>query len=165
MIEKAYKEGKARSLGISNFFGDKLEELLAAAEVKPHVIQLETHPYHVYDEVMVRLGEYGTKLMGWYPLGHGDPELLHDPVITKLSDTYHKSTVQILLRWAVQRGFITIPGTKNRDHLLSNFDIFDFSLTDEDMAAVNALNGTRRYYTPSQDLESRYANMHLPFEG
>ncbi|MEF2774516.1 MAG: aldo/keto reductase [Megasphaera massiliensis] len=165
LIEKAYKEGKARSLGISNFFGDKLEELLAVAEVKPHVIQLETHPYHVYDEVMVRLGEYGTKLMGWYPLGHGDPELLHDPVITKLSDTYHKSTVQILLRWAVQRGFITIPGTKNREHLLSNFDIFDFSLTDEDMAAVNALNGTRRYYTPSQDLESRYANMHLPFEG
>ena len=102
---------------------------------------------------MVRLAEYGTKLMGWYPLGHGDPGLLHDPMITKLSDKYRKSTVQILLRWAVQRDFMTIPGTKNIDHLRSNFDIFDFSLTDEEMAAVNALNGTRRYYTPSEELE------------
>ena len=165
LIEKAYKEGKARSLGISNFFGDKLESLLSAADVKPQVIQLETHPYYVYDDVMVRLAEYGTKLMGWYPLGHGDPGLLHDPMITKLSDKYRKSTVQILLRWAVQRDFMTIPGTKNIDHLRSNFDIFDFSLTDEEMAAVNALNGTRRYYTPSEELETRYANMHLPFEG
>ena len=67
MIEKAYKEGKARSLGISNFFGDKLESLLSAADVKPQVIQLETHPYYVYDDVMVRLAEYGTKLMAGIP--------------------------------------------------------------------------------------------------
>ena len=163
-IEQAYHDGKARSLGISNFHGDKLEKLLAHADVKPHVIQLETHPYHVYDDIMARLAEYGTKLMGWYPLGHGDPELLRDPVFTALSDKYHKSTVQIILRWAVQRQFITIPGTKNPDHLRSNFDIFDFVLTDEEMAAVNGLNGTRQYYTVTPDLEARYANMHLPFE-
>lgn len=164
-IEQAYRDGKARSLGISNFQGDKLEKLLAHADVKPHVIQLETHPYHVYDDIMAGLAEYGTKLMGWYPLGHGDPELLRDPVFTALSDKYHKSTVQIILRWAVQRQFITIPGTKNPDHLRSNFDIFDFALTDEEMAVVNGLNGTRRYYTATPDLEARYANMHLPFEG
>lgn len=164
-IEQAYRDGKARSLGISNFQGDKLEKLLAHADVKPHVIQLETHPYHVYDDIMARLAEYGTKLMGWYPLGHGDPELLRDPVFTALSDKYHKSTVQIILRWAVQRQFITIPGTKNPDHLRSNFDIFDFALTDEEMAVVNGLNGTRQYYTATPDLEARYANMHLPFEG
>lgn len=164
-IEQAYRDGKARSLGISNFQGDKLEKLLAHADVKPHVIQLETHPYHVYDDIMARLAEYGTKLMGWYPLGHGDPELLRDPVFTALSDKYHKSTVQIILRWAVQRQFITIPGTKNPDHLRSNFDIFDFALTDEEMVVVNGLNGTRQYYTATPDLEARYANMHLPFEG
>lgn len=164
-IEQAYRDGKARSLGISNFQGDKLEKLLAHADVRPHVIQLETHPYHVYDDIMARLAEYGTKLMGWYPLGHGDPELLRDPVFTALSDKYHKSTVQIILRWAVQRQFITIPGTKNPDHLRSNFDIFDFALTDEEMVVVNGLNGTRQYYTATPDLEARYANMHLPFEG
>lgn len=163
-IEQAYRDGKARSLGISNFQGDKLEKLLAHADVKPHVIQLETHPYHVYDDIMARLAEYGTKLMGWYPLGHGDPELLRDPVFTALSDKYHKSTVQIILRWAVQRQFITIPGTKNPDHLRSNFDIFDFALTDKEMAVVNGLNGTCQYYTATPDLEARYANMHLPFE-
>ncbi|WP_298589706.1 aldo/keto reductase [uncultured Megasphaera sp.] len=163
-IEQAYHDGKARSLGISNFHGDKLEKLLAHADVKPHVIQLETHPYHVYDDIMARLAEYGTKLMGWYPLGHGDPELFRDPVFMALADKYHKSTVQIILRWAVQRQFITIPGTKNPEHLRSNFDIFDFALTDEEMAAVNGLNGTRQYYTATPDLEARYANMHLPFE-
>lgn len=163
-IEQAYRDGKARSLGISNFHGDKLEKLLAHADVKPHVIQLETHPYHVYDDIMARLAEYGTKLMGWYPLGHGDPELLRDPVFTALADKYHKSTVQIILRWAVQRQFITIPGTKNPDHLRSNFDIFDFALTEEEMASINGLNGTRQYYTATPDLEASYANMHLPFE-
>lgn len=163
-IEQAYRDGKARSLGISNFHGDKLEKLLAHADVKPHVIQLETHPYHVYDDIMARLAEYGTELMGWYPLGHGDPELLRDPVFTALADKYHKSTVQIILRWAVQRQFITIPGTKNPDHLRSNFDIFDFALTDEEMASINGLNGTRQYYTATPDLEERYAGMHLPFE-
>lgn len=163
-IEQAYRDGKARSLGISNFHGDKLEKLLAHADIKPHVIQLETHPYHVYDDIMARLAEYGTKLMGWYPLGHGDPELLRNPVFTVLADKYRKSTAQIILRWAVQRQFITIPGIKNPDHLCSNLDIFDFALTDEEMTAINGLNGTRQYYTATPDLEERYANMHLPFE-
>lgn len=163
-IEQAYRDGKVRSLGISNFHGDKLENLLAHADIKPQVIQLETHPYHVYDDIMARLNEYGTKLMGWYPLGHGDPELLRDPVFMALADKYHKSTIQIILRWAVQRQFITIPGTKNPDHLRSNFDIFDFTLTDEEMAAINGLNGTHQYYTATPEMENRYANMHLPFE-
>ena len=163
-IEQAYRDGMARSLGISNFQGDKLEKLLAHADIKPQVIQLETHPYHVYDDIMTRLKGFGTKLMGWYPLGHGDPELLRDPVFTALADKYHKSPIQIILRWAVQRQFITIPGTKNPDHLRSNFDIFDFALTDEEMTAINGLNGTRQYYTATADLEERYANMHLPFE-
>ena len=123
-IETAYKAGKARSLGISNFHGEKLERLLAEAEVKPHVIQLETHPYHIDHAVMKRLASYGTRLMGWYPLGHGDTTLLEEPIFLELADKYRKSTVQIILRWAVQRGFITIPGTKNLDHIRANFDIY-----------------------------------------
>ncbi len=163
-IETAYKAGKARSLGISNFHGEKLERLLAEAEVKPHVIQLETHPYHIDHAVMKRLASYGTKLMGWYPLGHGDTTLLEEPIFLELADKYRKSTVQIILRWAVQRGFITIPGTKNPDHIRANFDIFDFVLTEAEMAEIAKLDGKKRYYTPDDATEEKYASMQLSFE-
>ena len=163
-IETAYKAGKARSLGISNFHGEKLERLLAEAEVKPHVIQLETHPYHIDHAVMKRLASYGTRLMGWYPLGHGDTTLLEEPIFLELADKYRKSTVQIILRWAVQRGFITIPGTKNPDHIRANFDIFDFALTEAEMAEIAKLDGKKRYYTPDDATEEKYASMQLSFE-
>ena len=163
-IERAYQAGKARSLGISNIHGEKLERLLAAAEVKPHVIQLETHPYCIQHETLDRLKEYGTKLMGWYPLGHGDKGLLQEPVFTELAAKYHKSAAQIILRWAVQKGFITIPGTKNPDHLRANIDLFDFALTPDEMAEIAVLDGKKRYYTPDEAQEELYASMHLPFE-
>lgn len=163
-IETAYKAGKARSLGISNFHGEKLESLLAEAEVKPHVIQLETHPYHIDHAVMKRLASYGTRLMGWYPLGHGDTTLLEEPIFLELADKYRKSTVQIILRWAVQRGFITIPGTKNPDHIRANSDIFDFVLTEAEMAEIAKLDGKKRYYTPDDATEEKYASMQLSFE-
>ena len=163
-IERAYQAGKARSLGISNIHGEKLEKLLEAAEVKPQVIQLETHPYCIQHETLDRLKEYGTKLMGWYPLGHGDKELLQEPVFGKLAAKYQKSTVQIVLRWAVQMGFITIPGTKNLDHLRANIDLFDFTLTPDEMAEIAMLDGKKRYYTADAAQEEKYASMHLPFE-
>lgn len=163
-IERAYQAGKARSLGISNFHGEKLEKLLEAAEVKPQVIQLETHPYCIQHETLDRLKEYGTKLMGWYPLGHGDKGLLQEPVFTELAAKYHKSAAQIILRWAVQMGFITIPGTKNPDHLRANIDLFDFALTPDEMAEIAMLDGKKRYYTADAAQEEKYASMHLPFE-
>ncbi len=163
-LEKAYREGKAKSIGISNFHDAKLEKLLAAAEIKPHVIQLETHPYFAHHAQMDRLEEYGTKLMGWYPLGHGDGKLLHEKVFENLAVKYHKSTVQIILRWAVQYGVMTIPGSKNAEHLRSNFDIFDFALTDDEMREIAKLDGRKRYYHADDAMEERYASMHLSIE-
>lgn len=165
MIEKAYKDGKARSLGISNMNGEKLERLLAAAEIKPHVIQLEAHPYCTEKEIMGRLEEYGTRLMGWYPLGHGDPGLVKEEVFSRLADKYHKSSAQIVLRWATQMEFITIPGSKNPDHIRDNFNLFDITLTDEEMAEIAKLDGTKKYYDPDEETVEKYASMHLPFEG
>lgn len=162
--EKAYQEGKARALGISNFQGKKLETLLAESEIKPHVIQLETHPYFINHEVMDRLSPYGTRLMGWYPLGHGDSSLIREPVFAALADKYHRSEVQIILRWAVEKGFITIPGTKNPDHIRANLDIFDFRLTEEEVKETGKLEGTKKYYTATEEMEEKYASMHLPFE-
>ncbi|MBQ7433606.1 MAG: aldo/keto reductase [Lachnospiraceae bacterium] len=164
-LEKAYKDGEAKSLGISNFHDEKLEKLLTEADIKPHVIQLEVHPYCTEKEIMGRLAEYGTKLMGWYPLGHGDPDLVKEEIFTKLADKYHKSNAQIVLRWHVQMGFLTIPGSKNPDHIRDNADIFDFTLTDEEMAEIAKLDGTKKYYHADDAQEEKYATMHLPFEG
>ena len=164
-LEKAYKEGKAKSLGISNFHDEKLETLLAEAEVMPHVIQLEAHPYCTEDVIMRRLSEYGTKLMGWYPLGHGDPVLVKEEIFSRLADKYHKSNAQIVLRWHTQMGFITIPGSKNPDHIRDNGNIFDFTLTDEEMAEIARLDGTKKYYVADEEAVAKYAEMHLPFEG
>ncbi len=164
LIEKAYREGKAKSLGISNFHGDKLERLLASAAIKPHVIQLELHPYCTEKAIMERLQEYGTKLMGWYPLGHGDAGLVKEPIFERLSEKYRKSPAQVILRWHTQMGFITIPGSKTPDHIRDNFNIFDFALTDEEMAEIAGLDGTKKYYEPDNATEEKYATMHLPFE-
>ncbi len=164
-LEEAFKAGKARSLGISNMNGEKLERLLAEAIIMPHVIQLEAHPYCTEQEIMGRLAEYGTRMMGWYPLGHGDPGLLREEVFTKLSDKYHKSSAQIVLRWHTQKGFMTIPGSRNPDHIRDNADIFDFTLTEEEMAEIAKLDGTKKYYIPDEAQVERYAEMHLPFEG
>ena len=165
MLEKAYKDGKARSLGISNFEGEKLEKLLADSEIKPHVIQMEAHPYCTEKEIRDRLAEYGTATMGWYPLGHGDRGLVNEEVFTKLADKYRKSNAQIVLRWHTQMGFITIPGSRNPDHIRDNGDIFDFSLTEEEMAEIAKLDGTKKYYHADEEQVEKYATMHLPFEG
>ena len=165
MLEKAYKDGKAKSLGISNFEGEKLEKLLADSEIKPHVIQMEAHPYCTEKEIRDRLAEYGTATMGWYPLGHGDRGLVNEEVFTKLADKYRKSNAQIVLRWHTQMGFITIPGSKNPDHIRDNGDIFDFSLTEEEMAEIAKLDGTKKYYHADEKQVEKYATMHLPFEG
>lgn len=164
LIEGAYKRGKARSLGISNFHDEKLERLLAAAEVAPHVIQLETHPYCIKHKVIDRLAVYGTKVMGWYPLGHGDPGLANEPVFASLAGKYGKSNAQIILRWHTQMGFLTIPGSKTPAHIASNADIFDFTLTDGEMAEIAKLDGKKEYYHATDEVEERYATFHLPFE-
>ena len=163
-LEKAYADGKARSLGISNMDGEKLEKLLATATVKPHIIQLEAHPYCTEKDIMGRLAEYGTRLMGWYPLGHGDPGLVREDIFSKLADKYRKSNAQIVLRWHTQMGFITIPGSRNPDHIRDNADIFDFTLTDDEMAEIAKLDGTKKYYVPDEATVEKYATMHLPFE-
>ena len=163
-LEKAYADGKARSLGISNMDGEKLEKLLAMATVKPHIIQLEAHPYCTEKDIMGRLAEYGTRLMGWYPLGHGDPGLVREDIFSKLADKYRKSNAQIVLRWHTQMGFITIPGSRNPDHIRDNADIFDFMLTDDEMAESAKLDGTKKYYVPDEVTVEKYATMRLPFE-
>jgi len=159
LLEKAYKAGKVKSIGISNFGGEKLATLLAECEIKPHVIQLEAHPYFTDSETLNTLAECGTRLMAWYPLGHGDTGLLNEPVLNELANKYGKSTAQIVLRWHVQNGTSVIPGSKNPNHIKENFNIFDFELTADEMAQINTLNKNTRYYNATPEMVERYAAM------
>ena len=164
LLEAACKAGKVKAIGISNFHDEKLEDLLAHAEIKPHVIQLESHPYYTDIKTMDRLKEYGTRMVAWYPLGHGDKALLNEPVFTELAKKYGKSNAQIILRWHVQRGTTVIPGSTNPDHIKANADIFDFELTADEMAAIEKINKNVRYYNPNPEQEAAYAGMKIDLD-
>lgn len=157
LLEKAYKEGKIKAIGISNFHDEKLEHLLTECEIKPHVIQLEEHPYFSDTKTLNMVKPYGVKLMAWYPLGHGDKALLEEPLFTALAEKYNKTTAQIILRWHVQNGTAVIPGSTNPVHIKENADIFDFSLTEAEMQQINSLNKNVRYYNSTPEMEEKYA--------
>ena len=163
-LEKAYKEGKIKAIGISNFHDEKLTKLLERAEIKPQVMQVGAHPYCPQTELKKTLKPYGTRIMAWYPLGHGDKSLIQEPIFTKLAEKYGKSNVQIILRWHIQEGNIVIPGSTNPTHIKSNADIFDFSLTDEEMAEIAKVNKNKRYYIPDDAKEEAYASMEMDFD-
>ena len=150
-LEKAYKEGKAKAIGISNFEGKYIAELEKEWEIAPQFIQVEAHPYFAQNELRQTLDKYGIKLMSWYPLGHGDRSLIEEPVFRKLGEKYGKSSAQVILRWHTQMGFVVIPGSRNVDHIRDNLDIMDFTLTDDEMAEIAKLNKGVRYYTRTDE--------------
>ena len=163
-LEKAYKEGKIKSIGISNFQGEKLKKLLDECEIKPHVIQMEAHPYYRDEETIAALAPCGCCVMAWYPLGHGDHALLEEPVVKELAEKYGKSTAQVILRWYTQVGNIVIPGSTNPEHIKANLDIFDFELTEEEMKQMAGLNKNVRYYYPDEEKLAAYVNMKIDLD-
>lgn len=164
LMEKAYKEGKARAIGISNFTMPQIEELLSVCEVKPTVLQTELHPYNQEPELKKFLNENDIVPQAWYPLGHGDKALGAEPLFFELGKKYGKTNQQIILRWHIQTGNIVIPGSKNPEHIKSNYDLFDFSLTDEEMARIAQINKNVRYYTSTPELLKQYAEMVPPVD-
>jgi len=162
-LEQAYRDGKIKAIGISNFQGEQLQTVLDQAEIKPQVIQAEAHPYFTEATVRATLAPYGTRLMAWFPLGHGDKQLVNEPIFSALAAKYHKSNAQIILRWHHQMGFITIPGSTNPAHIQANHDIFDFALTDEEMQKIASIKKDKRYYSASAADIAKYATMQLDF--
>ncbi len=160
-IEKAVKEGKVKAIGLSNFPDDMLKEAIDTMEIKPQTVQVEAHPYYPQTELKKILSENNMGLMAWYPLGHGDRSLMEEPIFTDLAAKYKKSNAQIILRWHIQSGNIIIPGSKNPAHIKDNFDIFDFALTDDEMAKIAGINKNVRYYTATPQLIEAYASMEL----
>lgn len=145
-MEKAVKTGKVRSIGISNFESERLEELCEAATIKPSVLQVECHPYYQQNTLKERIAKYGTVIESWYPIGHGDKGLIGEAIFTRLAEKYGKSNVQIILRWHIQAGNIVFPKTTNPQHMKDNFDIFDFELTADEMAEITALDNGKRFF-------------------
>ena len=164
LLEKAYRDGKAKSIGISNFEGKYLAELENKWEIVPQFIQVEAHPYFAQDELRVTLDKYGIRLMAWYPLGHGDRTLVEEPVFAELGKKYGKSAAQIILRWHTQMGFAVIPGSKNVAHIRDNLNILDFKLTDEEMAAIGKLNRGVRYYHRTDEQLAGFAAWQPEYE-
>lgn len=163
-MEKAYKEGKVRALGLSNFPQEKIAEVIDHAEIKPQLVTVECHPYFAQSDLREYLSQYGIVIEAWYPLGHGDKGLQEEPVFTKLAERYGKTAAQVILRWHVQMGTSIIPGSKNPAHIADNADIFDFELTDEEMAEVAKLDGTEKYYEATEEALAGYLAIKPDFD-
>ena len=164
LMEKAYKAGKVKAIGLSNFTAEQIKEILSVCEVKPTILQTEVHPYFQERELKDFLQKEGIVIQAWYPLGHGDKALLEETTFTKLAKKYGKSNAQIILRWHIQAGNVVIPGSKNPAHIRDNFDLFDFSLSEEEMADIEALNQDKRYYTSTPELLKKYVEMVPPVD-
>lgn len=159
LLEKAYKEGKVKAIGLSNFTEAQIEEIIDACEIKPAVLQTEVHPYAQAKELKKLLSKADMAIQAWYPLGHGDKALLEEPVFTSLAEKYKKTNAQIILRWHVQAGNIIIPGSKNPYHIKANLDLFDFALTREEMAEIEGLDQEKHYYTSTPEKLKQYETM------
>ena len=164
LMEKAYKEGKVRAIGLSNFTPEQVQEILDICEVKPAVLQTEVHPYSQEKELKAFLDKEGIVIQAWYPLGHGDKALIQEPLFTEFGKKYGKSNAQIILRWHIQAGNIVIPGSKNPAQNKDNFNLIDIALTDDEMAKITALDKQKRYYTSTPEMLKKYAEMVPPVD-
>ena len=152
-MEEAVANGKVRAIGLSNFPVHKIDEILEVATIKPAVLQVEINPYWNQHELKAALAKRGlsdTVFEGWYPLGHGDAALLAEPVFTELAAAHGKTPAQVILRWSYQEGNVTFPKTLNPAHMADNLNIFDFELTDDEMARINALPQRPYYEVPEE---------------
>lgn len=164
LLEKAYKEGKIKAIGISNLEGRYFDDVMEHVLIKPQVLQAERHPYYIGKEMQEKIKENNLKVMSWYPLGHGDKSLIEESIFKELGEKYVKTPAQIILRWHTQMGYIVIPGSKNVNHIKENFDIFDFTLTDEEMQKIEKLDTEKRYCDFTQEMFDGFAKMKPEYE-
>ena len=138
-IEKAVKEGKIKSIGLSNWYIKELKEFLPKINIMPALVQNEIHPYYQDTEVVEYIQSLGIAVQAWYPLGGRghQRELLNDSVLKEIAKKHNKSVAQIILRWHLQRGVIVIPGSSNRAHIIENTELYDFELSDDEMRRIS----------------------------
>jgi len=143
-LEKLYKDGRVRAIGVSNFKVHHLEEVIAKGEIVPMVNQVEYHPRFNQRELHDFCKKHGIQLEAWSPLMQGG--LLEEPILVELAKKYNKSTAQIIIRWDIQTGVVTIPKSVKPHRIAENKDVFDFELSEEDMDKISALNQDQRMF-------------------
>lgn len=147
-MERAVKNGKLHSIGLSNYYEpDDFDRVVRRTSIRPAVLQNETHPYHQSGEMKKYIARYGTVLESWFPLGgRGNTQtLFNDKTIQSIADAHGKSPAQVIIRWHLQAGNICIPGSANEDHIKEDYDVWDFALTDAEMAQMTALDKNMRF--------------------
>lgn len=146
-MEKAVEGGKIRSIGLSNWYVEELEDFLPQVTITPALIQNEIHPYYQENDVIPFIQDLGIVVQGWYPLGGRGytAELLGNEVISSIAESHGKSSAQIILRWNLQKGVVVIPGSSNPDHIQENTELFDFELTEDEMEQINALDRNEKH--------------------
>ncbi|MCD7923541.1 MAG: aldo/keto reductase [Bacteroides sp.] len=139
-MEEAYKTGKARAIGVSNFYPDRFVDLAEFCEIKPMVNQVETHVFNQQVEPQKIMERYGTHVMSWGPFAEGRNEFFTNTILKTIGEKYGKSVAQTALRFLIQRGIIVIPKSTRKERMIENFNVFDFALTDEDMQEIAGLD-------------------------
>ena len=139
-LEDMYDEGKLRAIGVSNFYPDRLVDIASFARIKPMVNQVETHPHNQQTEAKKWMDKYEIQHEAWAPFGEGRNGLFEDPVLNEIGAGYGKTAAQVILRWHIQRNTVVIPKSTHYDRMVQNIDVFDFKLTDEEMARIASLD-------------------------
>lgn len=139
-LEKAYKAGKLRAIGVSNFFPDHLIDLASNVEIVPMVNQVETHVFNQQREARKYMNEFGTRIMSWAPLAEGRNGLFNNSLLMQIGRKYGKTAAQVALRWLLQSGVIIIPKTTHKERMVENLNLFDFTLSDAEMKEIAALD-------------------------
>lgn len=165
-LEAAYKAGKLRAIGVSNFNEAEISQVIEQCDVMPAIVQMECHPYFPRTDMKPFLAERGIAVQSWYPLGgRGNTVILDEPVISELAAKYGKTPAQVIMRWQVQEGNVVIPGSKTPAHIAENIDVFDFELTDAEMAQISALDKGKPFYVRTDEALAGFAAWYPDVEG
>ncbi|MCS2893610.1 aldo/keto reductase [Parabacteroides faecis] len=152
-MEEAYKAGKARAIGVSNFYPDRLVDLAECCEIKPAVNQVETHVFNQQIEPQKIMDEYGIRVMSWGPFAEGKNDFFTNELLKTIGEKYGKSVAQVALRYLIQRDVIVIPKSTHKERMIENMDVFDFSLSEEDMQAITTLDQKKSLFLSHTDPE------------
>lgn len=153
-MEELYEEGRIRAIGVSNFAPDRMIDLILHNKITPAVDQIETHPFNQRIAMQGFLEENGVQIESWGPFAEGKNDIFTNPVLENIAARYGKSVAQVILRWMIQRGIVVIPKSVHPERIRENFDVFDFSLNQEDMAAIKSLDERRTLFIDHRDPET-----------
>lgn len=150
-MEELYKEGKLKAIGVSNFYPDRLVDLIKFNEIVPAVNQVETHPFNQQIDAQENMKKYGVQIESWGPFAEGKNNLFTNEVLKTIGEKYNKSVAQVVLRFLIQRDIVVIPKTVNKDRMIQNLDVFNFELSEEDMAKITTLDMKQSQFFSHQD--------------